>query len=313
MHVLIIGTGSMAGEYVKVLQSMGISFSVFGRSCKSIDTFQRDYGVLPILGNDDAYGQIDFEDTIAIVAVGIMDLATSCLKAMEAGCKRILIEKPGGLKHKEFREIQEKATETSAIVKVGLNRRFYSSSKKMREIIKMEGGPRTVNFEFTEFSDQVAGLELNTKIKQRWLLANSIHVIDLAFHLCGRPTEMSSKVNGKLAWHDSARHFSGSGVTTDKALFNYSANWSAPGRWKIEITTEKSRSLFQPLEELKVFSKKTMTYEKLSIDDEIDRKFKPGLYRQTEAFLEGRNEIICDLSELMENWFDYCKIGNYEV
>jgi hypothetical protein len=124
---------------------------------------------------------------------------------------------------------------------------------------------------------------------------------------------MTSNVSGTLNWHNSACHFAGSGVTIDQALFNYSANWSAPGRWKIEITTESTKSLFQPLEELKIFNPISMNYENVNIEDTLDRNFKPGLYRQTEAYIGGVDDVICDLSELIENWPYYCQIGNYEL
>jgi predicted dehydrogenase len=130
MHVIVIGTGSMAGEYVKVLNSMGVPFSVFGRSSRSIDTFQKKYAINPVFNDESTLRKINFNNTVAIVAVGILDLADSCLRLIEAGCKRILVEKPGGLTLVELKEIQEKALEASANVKVGLNRRFYGSTYK---------------------------------------------------------------------------------------------------------------------------------------------------------------------------------------
>lgn len=312
MHVLLIGTGSMALEYVKVLTAMGESFTVFGRSEASRLEFLNQSSISAIAGDQDAFNNIDFDNTVAVVCVGIMDLSAVCLQLIESGCKRILLEKPGALSLEELLKMSDSASRAKTSIKIGLNRRFYGSTIKMREILGEDGGPQTFNFEFTEFSKEIEQLKIPIEIKDKWVLANSIHVIDLAFHLCGRPALLSSNVHGQLPWHKSARNYAGSGNTTKGALFCYSANWSAPGRWKLEITTLLRRILFQPLEGLQEFNPLSLKYEIIPLENHLDKIYKPGLYLQTKAFLEGEDDLICDISELITNWTYFCAIGNYD-
>ena len=83
-------------------------------------------------------------------------------------------------------------------------------------------------------------------------MANSTHVVDLAFFLGGAPEKISSYVGGKLDWHPNGSIFSGAGITKNNTLFSYNANWEAPGRWGVEVITNKSRLILRPLEKLQI-------------------------------------------------------------
>ena len=122
---------------------------------------------------------------------------------------------------------------------------------------------------------------------KNWFLANSSHIVDLAFFLGGKPNRLHSYVEGGSDWHPAATIFSGAGTTETGALFSYQANWEAPGRWGVEMLTRKNRFIFRPLEKLKVQKINTPFAESIQIDDQLDIDFKPGLYLQTESFLKG--------------------------
>ena len=99
------------------------------------------------------------------------------------------------------------------------------------------------------------------------------------------PKRVPSSLNSSGNTDPSASIFSGAGITDHQALFSYSANWEAPGRWGVEVLTRKHRLIFRPLEKLKI--QKIDSFERLcvSIDDKLDIKYKPGIYEQTKAFL----------------------------
>jgi hypothetical protein len=127
------------------------------------------------------------------------------------------------------------------------------------------------------------------EILNNWFLANSSHVVDLAFHLGGPPASVDARVTGTLDWHPAGATFAGSGRTERGALFSYLADWSAPGRWGVEIRTPKRRLILQPLESLKIQEHGSFTVREVPPDD-LDTRFKPGLYRQMKAFLSDRPE-----------------------
>ena len=101
----------------------------------------------------------------------------------------------------------------------------------LKELIIRDGGIQSAYFEFTERSYEIEELETSSSIKKRWLLANSTHVIDLAFYLIGLPQDgqWSAWSNGKLDWHPSAARFHGAGQTIYNIPFAYYADWESPG------------------------------------------------------------------------------------
>jgi len=225
--------------------------------------------------------------TIAIIAVGAEELAQTTSALLGRGVKRILVEKPGGLDADEIERVAALATGNSAKVFVAYNRRFYAATIAARKIIAADGGVSSFSFEFTEWSHVIEPLVKPPIVKERWFLANSTHVVDLAFFLGGNPLEMSSYVAGALSWHPVAAAFAGAGIAEAGAVFSYQANWAAPGRWGVEVLTRAHRLILRPMEQLHVQTLGSVAINRLDIDDRLDLEFKPGLYRQVETFLSS--------------------------
>ena len=116
---------------------------------------------------------------------------------------------------------------------------------------------------------------------------------------------------GESFWHK-PMVFSGSGITNKDALFSYNANWNSAGRWGIEINTKLNKYILRPLEELKFICKGSTEINVISINSEMDTKFKPGLYAQVESFISNQNDYrLISLKNHMENFkLNYLKILN---
>ena len=125
---------------------------------------------------------------------------------MTAGCQSLLLEKPGALTHSELQLLQITAQEKGAKVWIAYNRRFYASVQKLRQLVAADGGITSAVFEFTEWSHRLKDLQKAPGVKEHWLLANSTHVIDLAFHLIGLPAEgqWQGWHGGSICWHPAA-------------------------------------------------------------------------------------------------------------
>ncbi len=308
--ILLVGAGPMAVEYAKVLQALDKELIVIGRSEASAGQFVQQTGIPVVTGGLDRWlaGRPQLP-TKAIVCVGENLLGEVTRQLMQAGVRNILVEKPAGLDGEDIRQVAAKAQKTASTVYVGYNRRFYASTRKAREIILEDGGVSSFHFEFTEWAHVIEKLEKAPGVKEAWFLANSSHVIDLAFFLGGQPQECSSFTAGGLSWHPSASIFTGAGVSLTGALFSYNANWEAPGRWSLEVMTKKHRLIFKPMEKLQVQKHGSVAIEEVSIDDELDKIYKPGLFLQVEAFCRDSNEILPDISEHLANLAFYEKIG----
>ena len=300
--VLLLGCGPMAVDYAKVLRALGITPIVVGRGAASAADFSAKTGLPVEQGGFDAWlrAHAGALPERAIVAVGEKWIGAAAVALMERGVTNLLVEKPGGFDAEDIRRVGAKAAETHARVFVGYNRRFYASVAAARRLAAEDGGVTSFAFEFTEWSHVISGIAKEEGVKEEWLLANSTHVIDLAFHLGGKPVELAAFAGGKLAWHPAAAVFTGAGRSEGGALFSYAANWEAPGRWVLELFTRKHRLVFRPLEKLQVQKIGSVALDFVEIDDALDREFKPGLHREVEAFLAGGDAILPTIAEQLE-------------
>lgn len=313
-QVWLIGAGQMALDYYNVLSHLGPSLEVIGRSNSSVQKFfeqtgfnARSGGLTEFLASNPKVAEF------AIVSVSRECLAETTCQLLKYGVKKVLVEKPAGMNKDEISSILQESTAIDATVLIAFNRRFYSSVIKAKELIAAEGGVKSFNFEFTEWSHRIKDL-VNVKgkyVMENWFLGNSIHVPDLAFYLGGPPQKMSSYTAGGLTWHPRSSIFSGAGVSENGALFSYQANWEGPGRWGVEILSNTSRYILRPLEELYVQKIGSLAIEKVDIDNSLDVKFKPGLYLQVKNFLNGEWRDFASIKDLSEIFDSYLKMAGY--
>ena len=308
--ILIVGSGPMAVEYAKVLRAKNITPVTVGRSVASVQKYQTESGFSGVAGGIDAWLEKNQNNlpAHAIVAVGERSVGTATLALLAAGIQSILVEKPGGFDAEDIREVGAQAREKSAKVAIGYNRRFYAAVEAAKKIIAEDGGVTSFNFEFTEWGHVISGLVKEEGVKEQWFLSNSTHVIDLAFHLGGKPEQLASFTGGGVDWHPSASIFAGAGRAARGALFSYQANWTAPGRWSVEMLTSKHRLIFRPMEKLQIQKIGSVALEAVDVDDVLDQQFKPGLYKQVEAFLAGDNTILPSIEEQVDMLDIYLKI-----
>ena len=312
----LIGSGSMAQAYADVLRAQDVAFRVIGRGAVSAETFLQATGV-PVLcgGLDAALAELPVPEQ-AIVAVGVEHLAQIAQRLIGAGCRRLLLEKPGALHLAEIKALYAAAEAAGSRVWIAYNRRFYSSVKKLRQLAEEDGGIVSAVFEFTEWSHSIRDLPKAPEVKENWLLANSTHVIDLAFYLIGLPAEGQWQAwnGGSLDWHTSAARFHGAGVSERGVPFSYQADWEAPGRWGVEMLTCQNRYLLRPMEMLQTIPLGSVNAKPIALDDELDNQFKPGLFCQCNAFLTGESsqmDQLCSLEDHLKAFPSYCRIAGY--
>jgi predicted dehydrogenase len=312
MSIWLIGAGKMGQDYAKVLKALDVKFEVISRGDESASKFFDTTGIKVKTGGVSKALKEQRYPEMAIVAVGVEQLAETTAELIKAGTKRILLEKPGGLNIKELQRLDDLSVKNNANVWLAYNRRFYASTIKSEKMISGDGGISSVQFEFTEWSHKIRDLQKAHGVKKYWFLGNSTHVVDLVFYLCGEPKDWNYWHSGSLDWHPSAARFSGAGVTKKGVLFSYLSDWEAPGRWGIEIMTHRHRLIFRPMEQLHVTVLGSIKVNQVRIDDQLDLKFKPGLYLQTEAFLSKNTNKLCTLTEQVLHTSYYSKMAGYE-
>lgn len=297
-RVLLLGAGAMSKDYAKVLQDLRVETTVVGRGKASAQAFMKATGMKVLSGGIEKFlaGKPELPRE-AIVSVGVEALKDAALALLRAGVRRLLLEKPGGIDSAELEAIRREASARRAEVVLAYNRRFFAAVAKARKIIAADGGVSSFHFEFTEWSHVIGTLAKPKPVMESWLLANSSHVIDLAFFLGGEPKKICCFHSGRLRWHSAASAFSGAGISKTGALFSYQADWAAPGRWGVEVMTAKNRLIFKPMEKLQIQKIGSVAVEPAALDDRLDTEFKPGLHRQVELFLRGETKDFCGIKE----------------
>lgn len=310
--IWLVGAGDMAAEYAKVLSEQDRKYIVIGRNELSATNFTLKTQKEVILGGLDKYLETGPEiPSSAIICVSVDKLFTVTSSLISYGVKRILVEKPAALVESDIKTLGFMSGKAECYICIAYNRRFYSSVEELRRRIIEDGGVTSFNFEFTEWAHVIEKTNKPNEVLNRWFLANSTHVADLAFHLGGKPSSMSSFVNGSLSWHSSSSVFAGAGKTDNDVLFTYSANWESAGRWSVEVLTKNARYILRPMELLQEQKKGSISIETLKINDSLDHKFKPGLYRQVEAFLTDERRNLCDIKQQILLFPFYLKMAGY--
>ena len=73
-------------------------------------------------------------------AVGREHLAGVGSALIKAGVRRVPLEKPGALTYPDIIDLARSAREHGSSVAIGYNRRFYASTREVREAITDDGG-----------------------------------------------------------------------------------------------------------------------------------------------------------------------------
>lgn len=295
--IWIIGAGTIAQEYAKVLQALNKQYQIIGRGEEKARQVEEALGCKVITGGLDSFlSSNPVLPEAAIVATNLGSLAPNTMTLVKFGVKRILCEKPGFLFPEECEQVAKVANNNNAEVFLAYNRRFFASVLEAERIIAEDGGLKSFNFEFTEWGHVIAKYNKPQDELSNWFYANSTHVVDLAFFLGGTPVEMINYSKDEADWHKPI-NFAGAGRTDKDVLFNYQANWDAPGRWAVELLTSQHRIYLKPMEQLQLQDKGSVKVYPVEIDDYLDKVFKPGFYLETKAFLEGDYKRLCSIQQ----------------
>lgn len=307
--VALIGAGPMAMAYAAVLKDIGTTTRVIGRGEKSAATFKEKTGLDVRTGGLEDYlasGE-DLPD-YAIISTPVDALAPNAKALIAAGIKNILVEKPAGVTPEETLELADFAASHSANVYVAYNRRYYSSVLAAKKLIKEDGGATSLRMEFSEFAFRIKDVPTAAHIKSQWLYANSTHVLDMGFFLAGYPMAISGMQASGSDWHPAGSQFVGHGRLDNGGLFSYHADWDAAPRWMVEVMTPKRTLMFNPLEKLNERSPEGFAITPVELEDDLDTRFKPGLYKQTEAFLKGETADLATIASHAHHMEDIYKV-----
>jgi predicted dehydrogenase len=297
--VLLVGAGPMAVEYAKVLNQMGVEFSVKGRGEGSAETFFVSTARQPSLSWGDVAEVASF--THCIVAVSEESLLDVTLELTKQGAKKILVEKPGAPSIESMLKNKHAVTVPGTEIYIAYNRRYYTIVDTILEQVALDGGVTSLHFDFSERSRVIEPLKKAPGVKENWLFHNSTHVIDLVSFITGGWHLETSHTSGSLDWHPSGSVFSGLGKSVTGGLVTYNSDWKSPGGWEILVRTKNRKFLLKPIETLTIFDAtgETETVDEFSLTSELA---KPGVARMVEDFLsETPSSRLVTVKDQLEN------------
>jgi predicted dehydrogenase len=281
VSIAIVGAGSMAREHAKAFASLpGVKVSgLTSRTRAKADALATELGIPLVAESIDELRDRTSADLL-IVAVPELSANPVAMKAF-AHPWAVLMEKPAGYDLADAEKIAAAARGRKAPVMVGLNRRFYSSSRT----IKADLDTRPNDKRFIHVQDQQSYAEARRynhppQVVERFMYANSIHLIDLIpFFARGQVT----RVEQVTPWRGEATEVMLAYVefdSGDTAL--YEGLWKGPGPWAANVSTPGKRWIMQPLEQA-IYQNAGERIRHTVEPSEDDRQFKAGFLLQARA------------------------------
>jgi predicted dehydrogenase len=277
----IIGAGAIAEDHLRVLETFNdVSIvAISNRSKDRLDFIKDKYDI--------GHSYLDYNQMIKeikldaiFVTVSLFNLTEVTSACLESGIPTF-IEKPVGLSTQDIESLIIISNSNKTINMVGLNRRFYSNILNAFEIIKKDGGVRTILIDAPQRISDInhwKGFESKTNI---W---NGIHCIDLFRFFCGEIEYLNADVknNNNNKFNDT---FNSMIKFKNNSVGHFISNWCAEGKWSVILVGNSKRVNIQPLENGHYFDKKS-NIKDLKVSKE-DINFKPGFYYQDRFFIDS--------------------------
>lgn len=275
----VIGAGKIASLHLSVMSMMpGIDVvGITSRTRKKAEQLAEKYSIPTVYDN---YSElIDHGTPDALMLLVSPDQMYRMGKNVLSAKLPVFFEKPPGLSLQEASDLADSADLYSTKNMVGFNRRFYSVFHKGKDLINSHGDLLGICIEgherFWSLEDR-----LPENIKDRWIFANSTHMIDLLRFFGG---EVKCSHHLAKSHHQTNGDQFVSAIEFKSGLIgSYIAHWYSPAGWTVRLFGEGITVVFQPLESA-VWIDQQMESHAIS-PDLHDLKFKAGFFAQANAF-----------------------------
>ena len=301
VSIAIVGAGGMAREHAKAFASLpGVKVAgLTSRTRAKADALASELGI-PLV--TDSIAALYERTRADLVVITVPELSANPV-AMEAFKHpwAVLMEKPAGYDLADAEKIAAAARGRRAPVMVGLNRRFYSSSRT----IKADLETRPDEKRFIHVQDQQSYAEARRynhppQVVEKFMYANSIHLIDL-IPFFGRGKV--ARVTPVTPWRGEDTEVMLAYVefdSGDTAL--YEGLWKGPGPWAANVSTPGKRWIMQPLEDATYQNANERARHTIERAEE-DKQFKAGFLLQARnavAAVRGESSEIPSIEDSLE-------------
>lgn len=295
--VAIVGAGSMAREHIRAFGALpGVKVAgIHSRTRERAAALAAEFDLAVVA---DGIPQLKAQTGADLVIVAVPEIAANAVaKACFAEDWAVLLEKPAGFDLADAQDIAAAAAKRPRPVLVGFNRRFYASTMTVRADLDSRDERRFIHIQDQQSFAEARRYNHPEPVVQKFMYANSIHVIDLIPAL-GRGEIVD--VKPVMPWKGEATEIVLAHIafeSGDSAL--YEGLWQGPGPWACSVSTPSRRWVMQPLERAS-FQNAGERKQNPVEPDRADSDFKAGFLRQAEAVLarlRGEPSKAVDIAE----------------
>lgn len=298
INISIIGAGFMASEYLNIILDMP-QFNIVGiysRSSEKCIALQNKFKSLIVFNNIEEMYKLS--DTELVIIACSAESTKSIAEQVTRYPWTILFEKPLGLNFSEYEEITKWCFDRNSKAYIALNRRYFSSTINLVSMLNEINGPRHINIYDQENIEELVKANRDQRLITNWMYANSIHLIDY-IDILSRGNLVELKILDK--WNSANPDIVSAILKFDTGdIINYKAVWNGPAPWEIKVFTKEKYFNLKPIEKLSYISKHSRVLNEVEVD-EIDIKYKPGLYNLLKEMYKCMNNLPHKIPTVVEN------------
>jgi predicted dehydrogenase len=284
-QIAFVGAGGMCREHAKAFASLPNTrlAGIHSRSSARAEAVAADYSI-PVVASSIAELYEKSKADLVVIAVPEMSIRSVAEQAFQFPWT-ILMEKPPAKDLAEALYLESLAQHHGRTVYVALNRRFYYGTEAiLQDAGSREDEPRFVRVEDQQSLETARALGYDEEVVQRWMYANSIHLMDYLRSLCRGSVK---KITPIASWNPKAPTYVIAAVEFDSGDVGlYESVWNGPGPWTVTVNTPGRRWELRPLEQAKFINAGERALNETPQTD-ADKNFKPGFRRQAEEVLKA--------------------------
>ncbi len=278
-RVAIVGAGYTAREHIRAFKDVaGVELcGIHSRTRHRAEGLAAEFGIPAVADSvSELYERTNADLFVVTVSeIAARQVSSECFDFPAA----VLMEKPPGIDLAEAEAIKVEADSRGRKVCVALNRRFYSSMRSALTSLNEQAGRRFICIQDQQNLRTDPNPSYSQEVIDRWMFANSLHVIDL-MRMFGRGEVRA--VTPVLPWNGPDTD-----VVVSKIEFSsgdaaiYEGLWQGPGPWAASISVPGVRWEMRPLEEA-TFQPSGSRKRESAPAHPWDTDFKPGFRAQAE-------------------------------
>lgn len=301
LRVAIVGAGYMAREHIRAFASIpGVKVvGIHSRTRARAEALAAEFEIPNVCECVEDLYKVTRADLVVVTVVELQmrQVAVSCFQFPWT----VLLEKPAGYDYQDAKAIAAAAQASNSQVFVALNRRHYSSTRRIQSALAQNAEPRFIKVQDQEDPAQALAGGQPAKVVENWMYANSIHLIDF-FRIFGRGRITS--VDVVAPWNAAKPGIVVSHIrfdSGDRGL--YEGYWNMPAPWAVSVTLSTERWELRPIEQASL-QKRGERRQQVFEQDQIDADYKPGLRVQAEAAVDavrGRPNPLATLEDALES------------